>query len=158
MRIGNTLTLPDDVKQTVLWYLENYWSVISAIVNQRNDILFGSVLKDLDVPIQNSQPSDVTFKKAELFTQLNLSEMIGWIRVINGTYKYFLERDKPKADLIWYTFIHVDPDKKTKTKIINGLHLSRDRYYKWLDAICGTIGIFAAGKRLITLDVDDKAI
>lgn len=158
MRVSNTLTLPDDIKQTILWYLENYWQVIAAIANQKNEVFFGGVMKDLDVPIHSTNTSDITSKKALLFTDFNLCEMAGWIRVINSAYKYFLEKDKDKANLLWYSFIYKTPEKKTKTKVIDSLHLSRDRYYKWLDSICGIIAVFAAGRKLIDLEVEDKAV
>jgi hypothetical protein len=74
------MNIPDQIKQTVIWYLENYWSVIVTIANFRNDILFAGTMKDLDVPIQSGTISDVAMKKAIKLIDKDIDEMMDWIK------------------------------------------------------------------------------
>jgi hypothetical protein len=145
------MTMPDGIKQDILWYFENYWAIVATIANQRNDVIFEGVNKELGVPIRTNTISDITSKKAIRLTELDLDEMMDWVRVINETYQYYADKDKEKADLIWLTYLEKNPRRKTKLDIMDELFINRDSYYKWLDEICGVAGLMAATKKLVKI-------
>jgi hypothetical protein len=140
-----------ECKQTVVWYLENYWNLIVTITNYRSDVLFAGTMKDFNMPVPSGKISDTVLTKAVKLIDRDIDEMIGWIKVINETYYYFKENDVKKADLIYYTYIQKNPKYKTRAEIIDRLFISRRAYYEWLDEICQVVGYKAAGKKLIEL-------
>jgi hypothetical protein len=138
-----------ELKQTVIWYLENYWNLIMTIANFRNDILYAGTMRDLEVPITSGMVSDTVLKKAVKLIDNDIDVMMDWIKVINETYYYFRETNAKKADLIYYTYIQKNPKYKTRAEIIDRLFISRRAYYEWLNDICQVAGYKAAGRKLI---------
>jgi hypothetical protein len=138
-----------ELKQTIIWYLDNYWNVIATIANFRNDIIFSGTMKDLDVPIPSGEISDVTFKKAVKLIDKNIDEMMDWIKIINDTYYYYRGNDVHKANLIYYTYIQKIPE--SKRELIQRIFVSQRAYYYWLDDICKVAGYKAISKKLIEL-------
>lgn len=145
------MSLPNKIKQEITWYLENYWGVVATIANARNDILFAGVMRDADVPIQTSTLSDVAANKAIKLTELDLDDMMGWIRTINDSYHYLQGQDKRKAELLWLAYLEKNPKRKNKTEIMDQLFCSRKAFYSWYDDICGVIGLKAASRKLIEI-------
>jgi hypothetical protein len=145
------MTIPENIKQEILWYFENYWNVVTTIANQRNEIIYKGIMRDeLDIPI-HCGTSDTTGKKALQLSNLDIDEMMDWIRVINDTYHYFQGNDKGKANLIWMTYLEKNPRRKTKNQVIDELFVSRDVYYNWINDICGIAGLKAASRKLIEI-------
>jgi len=140
-----------ELKQTIIWYLENYWNVIATIANARNDILFAGAMKEADVPVQTSTLSDISANKAIRLTELDLDEMMDWIKVINDSYHYFQGQDRRKANLLWLAYLEKNPNRKTKTEVMKQLFSDRKMFYRWFDDICIVIGLKAASRKLIEL-------
>jgi hypothetical protein len=140
-----------ELKQIIIWYLENYWNVIATIANARNDVLFSGVMRETDVPVQTSTLSDVAANKAIKLTELDLDEMMDWIRVINDSYHYFQGQDQRKAKLLWLTYLEKNPKRKTKTEVMRQLFGDHKTFYRWFDEICNVIGLKAASRKLIEL-------
>jgi len=140
-----------ELKQTIIWYLENYWNVIATIANARNDILFAGVMEEADVPVQTSTLSDISANKAIKLTELDLDEMMDWIKVINDSYHYFQGQDRRKANLLWLAYLEKNPNRKTKTEVMKQLFSDRKMFYRWFDDICIVIGLKAASRKLIEL-------
>ena len=148
---GDPMTIPEKIKQEILWYLDNYWSVVATIGNARGEVLYKGTMKDLDIPFAPSGLSDVVSSKAIRLTQLDLDEMADWIRVVNDAYHYYRGHDVNKAKLIWLTYLESNPRRKSKIEIMGDLFVEKNAYYNWLDEICGVIALKAAGKRLIKI-------
>lgn len=141
----------EKIKQTVIWYLENYWNVIATIANFRNDVLYTGTLKELDVPVQTNTISNQTFARAVKLIDKDIDEMIDWVKVINETYYYYQGNDIRKASLIYYTYIQKNPKIKTKKEVIEKIFANNKTYYNWIDDVCKVAGFKAASKRLIEI-------
>lgn len=145
------MTVPEKIKQEILWYLDNYWNVVTTIGNARDEVLYKGSMKDLDIPFAPSGVGDGVSSKAIKLTELDLDEMADWIKVINDAYYYFKGHDANKAKLIWLTYLESNPRRKTKIEIMNDLFVEKNAYYNWVDEICGVIALKAASKRLVKI-------
>jgi hypothetical protein len=143
------VNLPDKVKNEIVWYLENYWGVVTTIADKRNSIIYARVMADLDVPIRGSETSDIPQKKAVKLTELELDTMTDWIKTINESYHWLIGNDKQKAQLMRMVYLDKNPEYKTRNRIIDNLYMDKNTFYRYLDDIYGVIGLKAASKKLI---------
>lgn len=145
------MLIPSEVTATIMWYLENYWGIIATIAERRNDVLFSSPLKDLEVNIKKTTTSDVTGNKAVQLTELDTEDMINWIKTINESYQYICEKDETKGELMRLIYFVKSPHRKTQTAIIDSLFISNETYYNYIKEIRAVIALKACKNNLIEI-------
>lgn len=145
------MILPNDINDTIKWYLENYWGVIATIKERRDDILFGSPKQDYEVCIKKTSISDTTGFKAVQLTDSDTDDMIKWIKVINESYYYIRDKDDTKGELMRLIYFVKSPRRKSKSAIVDSLFISNDTYYNYLREIMGVIALKACKQKLIDI-------
>lgn len=138
--------LTDTAFQKIEGKMHNYQKLRRRMLNDRADLLYGSVGVDYNTPTGHSKHADSTAQKA--IRLMDGSEETKWVDAVEKTHAYF--QGQPEAEII--KLLYAQHHNIAAASKISGLH--RGTVRRMRDTVLTRCAMHAAAYGLIDLDRD----